>query len=124
MSATLNGSASSLTFGIGSDESGMTVRSFRVKSQIKRKDVPTLQGETGGFALYDPTQNIAVAGAMKATGTFATAAIAAAITLTNSANSGGITTGLVILMDMELAKEVENFVEGTFNLFRAPLVTA
>lgn len=124
MSATLQGSASSLTWGIASDESGLTIRSIRDKGQIQRKDVLSLSGEIAGFSLYNPTQNITVQGALKASGTFATAALAAAISMTNSVNFGGVTTGLLILMDYERTREVENFVDATFNLFRAPAVTA
>jgi hypothetical protein len=124
MSATLQGSASSLTWGIASDESGLTIRSIRDKGQIQRKDVLSLSGEIAGFSLYNPTQNITVQGALKASGTFATATLAAAISMTNSVNFGGVTTGLLILMDYERTREVENFTDATFNLFRAPAVTA
>ena len=124
MSATLKGTAANLTWGVTSDEDGMTIRSIRDKGQIQRKDVLNLSGEIAGFSLYNPTVNITVQGALKATGTFATAALGAALTLTNTLTFGGVTTGLIILMDYERTREVENFMDATFNLFRAPLVTA
>jgi hypothetical protein len=100
------------TGGITADEAGMNVESVKIKASSKKIEVPNKLGSTRGTRYHDKRKEITVSGETTAA---PTAAIGAVLVVANDMNLGGITTGAIIVDDVEVEMAREGMQKVTIN---------
>lgn len=111
--------------GITSAETGINVSSFRERFENPKEYIFDRYGGRTGYAYdYDPSSTVTIEGeVVTATDSIMGASFGAAITVANSIDAYGTTTGDYTLDDLEYSAGRDGFQTATLNLTRLDGVT-
>lgn len=112
--------------GVESDESGLNIRSYKVRAVNPKEFLKNKDGQTRGFAVdVDPHIEIELEGEqLGASAGLRAATFLTALTLANDKDLGGQSAGAVYLDDIEDSQGREDWRSFSLKASRYPLITS
>ena len=105
-------------------EAGILVQSVGSKVSIEKNEVRNHEGEFVALAMYNPTKTYSISGVMTGgAGGVCTATVGNVLTLVNTNALGGVSAGLILPDDVDIAKGNTEFNKITVNATQRPLIT-
>lgn len=107
-----------------STETGIIAQSVSAKTTREKNQVRNESGEFVAVAFYNATQTFSVSGVLTGTGGLASAAPGVAMSLANTATNNGVTSGLIVVDDVDVSKGNTEFKKISINATQYPLITS
>jgi hypothetical protein len=123
MAVTIKGTTG-VSWGLTADV-GILVQTVGSKVSIEKNEVRNHEGEFVAIAFYNPTKTFSISGVMTGTtGGVATATVANVIASNNFNTLGGVSVGLILVDDVDIAKGNTEWNKITVNATQRPLITS